>query len=64
MKKKIQKIMSKDNQDSSTEHFTGIGVNNVDDRIKLIYGEGYGIDISSKVNEGTKIMIKLPKKLK
>ena len=56
--------MSKDNQDSSTEHFTGIGVNNVDDRIKLIYGEGYGIDISSKVNEGTKIMIKLPKKLK
>ena len=61
---KIQRIMSKDNQDSSTEHFTGIGVNNVDDRIKLIYGEGYGIDISSKVNEGTKIMIKLPKKLK
>lgn len=61
---KIQRIMSKDNQDSSTEHFTGIGVNNVDDRIKLIYGERYGIDISSKVNEGTKIMIKLPKKLK
>lgn len=28
---------------TKTEHFTGIGVNNVDDRLKLLYGSQYGI---------------------
>lgn len=31
-----------------SEHFTGIGINNVDDRIKLIYGMDYGINIVSE----------------
>lgn len=35
-----------------TEHFTGIGVNNVDNRIKMIYGMDYGINIVSQENEG------------
>lgn len=43
-----------------TEHFTGIGVNNVDNRIKMIYGMDYGINIVSQENEGTKITILLP----
>ena len=38
------------------EHFTGIGVNNVDDRIKMIYGMDYGINIvSNDQNTDTKI---------
>lgn len=45
-----------------TEHFTGIGINNVDDRIKLIYGMNYGISIHSEVNKGTTVIIQLPKK--
>lgn len=40
--------------------FSGIGIRNVDDRIKLLYGERYGINITSKRNEGTKIIITLP----
>ncbi|OMD89897.1 hypothetical protein BSK49_11075 [Paenibacillus odorifer] len=40
--------------------FSGIGIRNVDDRIKLLYGESYGINITSKRNEGTKIIITLP----
>lgn len=44
-----------------TEHFTGIGVNNVDDRIQLIYGAGYGVRIVSEKGNGTKISIVLPK---
>ena len=49
--------------DVITEHFTGIGINNVDDRIKLIYGGDYGIQIHSEIHKGTTVTILLPKKL-
>lgn len=42
------------------EHFTGIGINNVDDRIQLIYGKEYGIQIQSKEEQGTTIRIRMP----
>ena len=29
-------------------HFTGIGIKNVDDRIKLLYGNEYGVTIIAK----------------
>lgn len=44
------------------EHFTGIGVNNVDDRIKMIYGMNYGINIISEKDQGTSITILFPLK--
>lgn len=37
-----------------------IGISNVNKRIKLLYGEEYGINICSKLNEGTNIYIFLP----
>ncbi|MBS4208413.1 sensor histidine kinase [Bacillus sp. FJAT-50079] len=40
--------------------FSGIGVRNVDERIGLLYGEQYGVDISSQIGEGTKVKITLP----
>ncbi|MGG1636090.1 sensor histidine kinase [Paenibacillus sp. FSL K6-3182] len=42
------------------QFFSGIGIRNVDDRIKLMYGENYGINITSKRGEGTKIKINIP----
>jgi two-component system, sensor histidine kinase YesM len=42
------------------QHFSGIGVRNVHERIQLIYGEEYGVTISSTVGEGTKVRITLP----
>ena len=42
------------------EMFSGIGVRNVDERIRLIYGEAYGVSISSKIGEGTKVRISIP----
>lgn len=45
---------------TKTEHFTGIGMNNVNTRLKLLYGEEYGIKINSKPNQGTTITIIIP----
>jgi two-component system sensor histidine kinase YesM len=39
---------------------TGFGLANVNKRIKLNYGNMYGLDIQSKKGEGTHIIIKIP----
>jgi two-component system, sensor histidine kinase YesM len=38
----------------------GVGLSNIDDRIKLSYGEKYGVSIESEYNKGTKVIIVLP----
>lgn len=38
----------------------GIGVKNVDDRIKLIYGEEFGVRLDSELGYGTIVTIKIP----
>ena len=48
------------NQKYKRQLFSGIGVRNVHERIQLIYGEEYGVTISSKQGEGTKVRIILP----
>ncbi len=40
--------------------FTGIGVHNVHDRLKLLYGDGFGLTISSEPGEGTRVKIRIP----
>lgn len=50
----------KNNKKMKREHFNGIGINNVDERIKLIYGQEYGVHIESKQGKGTMITILLP----
>lgn len=45
------------NNDNNTNH---IGLYNVQKRINLIYGMEYGINIFSKLHEGTEIVINLP----
>lgn len=42
---------------------TGVGISNVQNRIKLIYGEWYGMDIRSSLDVGTKVTIRIPKQL-
>ncbi len=38
------------------------GLYNVNERIKLFYGEEYGISIESEYDKGTRVVIRLPKK--
>jgi two-component system sensor histidine kinase YesM len=40
--------------------FTGIGVKNVHERIKLLYGESYGVTVTSQPGQGTKVKIRIP----
>ena len=52
----IAAVMSKDRSDRS-----GIGIKNVDDRLKIYFGASYGITIDSVEDEGTQVHILLPK---
>lgn len=38
----------------------GVGLSNIDERIRLSYGESYGVKIESEPNKGTKVIIVLP----
>ncbi|WP_373459634.1 cache domain-containing sensor histidine kinase [Paenibacillus harenae] len=49
-----------DQSKGSRQLFTGIGVRNVHERIKLLYGDEYGVSITSELGEGTKVKIRLP----
>ena len=49
-------ILRKDRSDSK-----GIGVKNVNDRLKIYFGEEYGITIDSELDMGTTVTIKIPK---
>ena len=40
---------------------TGIGIKNVNDRIKIYFGEEYGLTIASELDEGTCVDIRMPK---
>lgn len=40
---------------------TGIGIRNVNNRIKIYFGEQYGIQIDSELDEGTTVTIIMPK---
>lgn len=53
---KIQEILRHDITDKH-----GIGVKNVDDRIKIYFGDKYGITIRSELDEGTCVSIRIPR---
>ncbi|MDU0200642.1 cache domain-containing sensor histidine kinase [Paenibacillus sp. MAH-36] len=38
----------------------GVGINNVDERLKLYYGKEYGVHIQSRLGEGTTVTIIIP----
>ncbi|WP_117149283.1 MULTISPECIES: sensor histidine kinase [Paraliobacillus] len=40
--------------------FSGIGMRNVHERILLLYGDRYGVQVSSTIGEGTKVVVRLP----
>lgn len=51
-----EEILHKDASDR-----VGIGIKNVNDRIKIYFGEEYGLTIQSELDEGTRVTISMPK---
>ncbi len=39
---------------------TGIGLNNINRRIKLLYGDAYGLSINENINVGLEICVRIP----
>ncbi|MGG1637125.1 sensor histidine kinase [Paenibacillus sp. MCAF9] len=44
----------------SSDNLSGYGIRNVDNRIKLLYGESYGVSIYSRLGIGTTVTIRIP----
>ena len=57
---KIQQILDNTGGEGRKQKFSGIGLSNVNERLKLRYGEKYGISISSQVGSGTIVDLMLP----
>jgi two-component system sensor histidine kinase YesM len=58
-KEKLKYIFKRLN-DLNRSSEKSIGLSNVNQRIKLFYGDMYGLEIHSKVDEGTNVIISLP----
>ena len=52
----VEGLLKKERSDSS-----GIGIKNVSDRIKIYFGDGYGVKVESEPDVGTKITVRIPK---
>ncbi len=57
--KQVEGLLTGETKSSSGKG-SGIGVKNVNERIRLYFGEGYGLTILSEPDEGTAIKIRLP----
>lgn len=55
-----EEFLEKLRKDEINPGGSGIGLKNINERIKILFGEQYGLSINSKVNEGTKVSIYLP----
>jgi two-component system sensor histidine kinase YesM len=61
----LERIKSKLNMDDServrnSPDGNSIGLSNINNRIKLMFGEGYGVEIESQIGLGTTVIVKIP----
>ena len=60
MDKEKAKQLLQDTEKVKSSSMSGIGLPNVDRRIKLVYGEAYGLSIQSEPGQYTQITVRLP----
>lgn len=65
--RKVQEVLVFTIRDNGTgfsyhglENLSGMGLSNVEQRIRLHYGDAYGIDVQSVVGEGTTVTLRFP----
>jgi two-component system sensor histidine kinase YesM len=59
-KQRLEEINSSKLADKSKGDKTHVGIENVDNRIKLLFGDEYGIEVRSKEGVGTEVFVTLP----
>jgi two-component system sensor histidine kinase YesM len=56
--KRLEAVLNGEREDDRQHH--GVGIHNVDRRLKLKYGSQYGLSITSAVRQGTAVTVRLP----
>lgn len=56
---KLTTIMKQDGSSQAT--YSNVGLINIDERIKLLYGHEYGLSITSQFQQFTRVLIRIPK---
>jgi len=51
-----------ENAFQNANNLSGYGIKNVNDRIQLMYGERYGVDVFSRLGIGTTVTLRIPKR--
>jgi two-component system LytT family sensor kinase len=46
---------------SGNTHGEGVGLHNVDERLRAVFGEAHGLTIETAVGAGTKVLLRIPK---
>ena len=59
-KEQIEEILSGNNEKQERGRFNSIGIHNVQQRIKLLFGEKYGLQIFSTAGVFTTVVVNLP----
>lgn len=45
---------------SRRSHIRGIGLKNVEERIHILFGEEYGVEVESELHKGTRVVVYIP----
>jgi two-component system sensor histidine kinase YesM len=56
----LEKVKSLDSKSRISEGSNGIGHENIDHRIKLYFGEAYGLEFNSRIEEGSTVTLRFP----
>ena len=56
----VEKLLSGKEPHAPSRRGSGIGVRNVHERIRIYFGEAYGLSIVSEPDEGTEVTIRMP----
>lgn len=57
----MARLLSSAPHEKNTASLNGIGVYNVDQRLKLVYGKAYGLSFASELGKYTCVTVKIPK---
>jgi len=56
----VRNLNQKDNSERSTSRVNGIGLQNVNERLLMIYGPAFNMEVRSQSGEGTEMRLRIP----